>query len=69
MATLAAVLAEFDRHLSAARRPSSPPRQAPTGKATLLRGTPTMTDTPSETLGVDEAAALVAEARREVAQS
>jgi signal peptide peptidase SppA len=66
VATLAAVLAEFDRHLAATRRPSSPPRQAPTGKATVFRGTPTMTDTPSETLGVDEAAALVAEARREV---
>ncbi|WP_240127018.1 S49 family peptidase [Thermomonas alba] len=73
VATLAAVLAEFDRHLAATRRPSSPPRQAPTGKATLLRGTPTMTDSPSdaapEPLGADAAAALVAEARREVAQS
>jgi len=69
VATLAAVLAEFDRHLAATRRPPSPPRPAPTGKATVLRGTPIMTDTPPETLGVDEAAARVAEARREVAQS
>ncbi|WP_240097648.1 S49 family peptidase [Thermomonas flagellata] len=73
VATLPAVLAEFDRHLAAARRPSSPPRQITTGKATLPRGTPTMTDSPSdaapEPLGADAAAALVAEARREVAQS
>lgn len=69
VATLPAVLAEFDRHLATTRRPSSPPRQAPTGKATALRGTPTMTDTPPETLGEMDAAALVAEAHREVAQS
>ena len=68
VATLPAVLAEFDRHLAATRRPSSPPRQAPTGKATIFRGTPTMTDTSSQTPSAD-AAALMLEARREVAQS
>ncbi|TCS71988.1 protein C [Sulfuritortus calidifontis] len=73
VAALPAVLTEFDRHLAAARRPSSPPRHAPTGKATLPRGTSTMTDSPSdaapEPLGADAAAALVAEARREATQS
>jgi signal peptide peptidase SppA len=69
VATLASVLAEFDRHLAATRRPSSPPRQAPTGKATALQGTPRMNDICSETMSVDEASALVLEARREAAQS